>query len=70
MKGITVRPDLRPERWYSTSEVVRALEMSRTSFYRAVVRGLLERRFRPGTLEPLYQGKAVIRFWQQYLKPI
>ena len=68
MKGITVRPDINPDRWYSTAEAVRKLEMSLTSFWRASKE--LPRKFQPNTYRPLYQGKVLLKFWRENLMPI
>lgn len=70
MKGITVKPELRSERWYTTAEAVKALEMDRTTFWRFVKSGIISRRFQAHTLKPMYQGKELLKFWQNYLMPL
>lgn len=70
MKGITTRPDVKPERWYTTMESVKALEMSRTTFWRMAKDFYFNRRMRKGSKEILYQGKELIKFWKEYLMPV
>ena len=70
MKGITERPDVRPERWYTTTETIRVLEMSKTSFLRIVKAGEISCRRQPVNLRRMFQGKEILKFWRKFLLPI
>lgn len=70
MRGITTPPEVSPTKWYNTTQSIAKLEMSRTTFWRAVKAGELKGRTRPRDLTPLYQGKELLKFWNQQLKPI
>ena len=79
MNGITVRPEVRPDKCYNTTQAVKALEMSRTTFHVAVKKGMIPKTFRKGELEstepgkrprPLFRGRDILKFWGKYLAPI
>lgn len=73
MRGITVKPDLNPARWYYASDAARILEMNLRTFTRYARAGVIDRRFqmvagkRP---RPMYQGKELLKFWRNYLLPM
>lgn len=70
MKGITVRPELNPERYYTTAEAVRILEMDRSTFWRRIQDSGIKYKFQRGSMKRMYQGKELIKFWKLYLMPI
>lgn len=56
-------PDVKPNEWYNTTDAVKKMGMSRSTFWRKAREGVFKRKLRIVDGNFWYQGKELLRVW-------